>query len=526
MAAMSFPVHGDGPPARWPWILLGVATAAVWWLSIRMLWTDWEIDPQYSYGFLVPILCVALFLQRWNDRPPPGNVSSPTGCAVAGQGGVVFLALAQPFFEANPEWRIPGLIGAVAFTGWVLMILLSWGGVAWARHFAFPVCFYLISVPWPRNFEEALMGGLMESNAIAALEVLHWCGQEAVRRGHLIALPTGTIGVEEACSGVRSLQSGIMAALFFGEMYRFGAFSRFAMVGLAVLLALAGNFLRATGLSLIAAAEGIAAVDQWHDAAGYAVLAATLGGLWLAARAYQNRRPSAAGGFSSTESPAPLGRGTLFVAGTALALATASLGATEWWYASREGRRIAPEAGWTLVAGANRARQVDIPDRTRRMLFFPEGFSERFVGSEGNQWQMFYFRWPPGRSAVQAINIHDPRTCLASIGMTLERELPDECIRIGGHTFRFRVFVFRDGSRPVIVFHSVIAEGMETTEDSGALEKAGYTLTGRFAMVAEGLRNRGQRLIEAAVWNTTDVARAKDELRAQIEASLRKGAQP
>lgn len=522
MAATSFPASGDGPTARWTWIFLGCSTAAVWWLSIRMLWTDWEIDPQYSYGFLVPILCVALFLQRWNDRPPPGSVSSPTGFAVAGLGGVFFLALAQPFFEANPEWRIPGLIGAVAFTGWVLMILLSWGGVAWASHFAFPVCFYLISVPWPRNFEEALMGRLMESNAIAALEVLHWCGQEAVRRGHLIALPTGTIGVEEACSGVRSLQSGIMAALFFGEMYRFGIFSRLAMVGLAVLLALAGNFLRATGLSLIAASQGIAAVEKWHDAAGYAVLAATLGGLWLAACAYQKRRRALAGGLSSTESAPPVGKGTLFVAGTALVLTAASLGATEWWYASREGQRTAGTADWTLVAGANRARPVDIPDRTRRMLFFPEGFSERFAGSDGNQWQMFYFRWPPGRSAIQAINIHDPRTCLGSIGMTLERELPDESMRVGGHTFRFRVFLFRDGSRPVIVFHSVIAEGREINDGSGTLEMAGYTLSGRFAMVAEGLRNRGQRLIEAAVWNTTDVSRARNELRAHLEASLRK----
>jgi hypothetical protein len=139
---------------------------------------------------------------------------------------------------------------------------------------------------------------------------------------------------------------------------------------------------------------------------------------------------------------------------------------------------------------------------------------------------MFYFRWPPGRSAVQAINIHDPRTCLASIGMTLERQLPDETVRLGGQSLRFRVFLFRDSSRPVLVFHSVIAEGLKNSDDQTALDKTGYTLSGRFAMVAEGLRNRGQRLIEAAVWNTTDVARATEELSAQLQSSLRKEAQP
>jgi len=79
-----------------------MALVSVWWLSIRMLWTEWEIDPQYSYGFLVPILCVALFLQRWRDRPSSEESVNPLLLGIAALPTLGFLLLVQPFYEANP----------------------------------------------------------------------------------------------------------------------------------------------------------------------------------------------------------------------------------------------------------------------------------------------------------------------------------------------------------------------------------------------------------------------------------------
>ena len=264
------------------WVAL-IALASIWWLSIRMLWTEWEIDPQYSYGFLVPILCVALFMQRWRDRPPTGESGNPLLLGLAALPAIGFLLAVQPFYEANPEWRIPGILGALCAALLTLLLVYSLGGFSWVRHFLFPIAFFLIAIPWPRNAEEAIMGFFMEKNAMAALEVLHWCGYEAVRRGHLITLPTGTLGVEEACSGVRSLQSGIMASLFLGEIFRFGGFFRTILVSVSILVAVFGNFLRATILSIIASNQGVTAVEKWHDIAGYAILVSTLGTLWLMA---------------------------------------------------------------------------------------------------------------------------------------------------------------------------------------------------------------------------------------------------
>jgi exosortase len=498
-----------------------VSLVLLWWLEIRMLWSEWDVDPQYSYGFLVPFLCAALFFQRWAERPAPIEPRHPLMALVLVAPMVFFLVGIQPFYEANPEWRVPVVIGAFCMVGATLALFYVIGGGAWVRHFLFPTAFFLIAVPWPRNAEEAIMGALMEKNAIAALEVLHWCGYEAVRRGHLIALPTGMVGVEEACSGVRSLQSGIMAALFFGEVFRFTVFVRVALVASAVGLALIGNFLRATFLSIIASNEGVAAIQEWHDTAGYAILVLTLGGIWLVAYGYSKIRsrkmePPRPSGIAA---PVTVARNVRFACLAVVLLGAVSLAGTEAWYRLHE-TDGGNTSAWTITAGSPGTKPVNVPDRTMRMLFFPEGFSEKFRDGHGLRWQFFYFRWPPGRTAIQALNIHDPRTCLGSIGMEFERQLPGTVIEAGGVRFPFRVFVFRDQGRPLLVFHSVIADKRMDNHASNLQYDPiteDYTTQGRWNIVKKGIRNRGQRLLEAAVWDTDNVEQATDTLTRFLE---------
>ncbi len=502
-----------------PWLILGAVLLA-WWISIRMLWNDWEIDSQYSYGFLVPILCMALFQMRWRDRPAQIPEEGPASVAVLAGFGVP-LAFLPLIFEANPEWRVLGLLGAFFAIGFTLALLRWMGGLAWVRHFVFPVTFFLIAVPWPRNAENAIMGWLMQKNAIAVLEMLHWCGFEAMRQGNLIALPSGTVGIEEACSGVRSLQSGIMAAFFLGEVFRFGFFSRGVLVFAAFALALFGNFLRASGLSILASVKGVSAVEKWHDLAGYLILAFTMGGLWTLALAYQRKRSS-----RQREVSAPLDSvpdRVIFsplIQRAALAwiiLGVVSLGGTELWYRLHEVHQ-GSDAAWTIVSGTRGTKVQTISDRTRRMLFFPEGFSERFVDRNQHIWQFFYLRWPAGRSAIQAVSIHDPQTCLSSIGMVLVKQLDPRLIEVDGIPVYFRVFLFTDRGRHVLVYHAILADGEKAGE--GRSRAFAYTLAGRWRAVREGVRNRGQRLIEAAVWDITDVDQATESLRTFLQSTL------
>ena len=52
-------------------IWLALALIACWALVLRACWWEWNLNPQYSYGVLVPILSVLLLARRWPDRPEP-----------------------------------------------------------------------------------------------------------------------------------------------------------------------------------------------------------------------------------------------------------------------------------------------------------------------------------------------------------------------------------------------------------------------------------------------------------------------
>jgi exosortase/archaeosortase family protein len=97
---------------------------------------------------------------------------------------------------------------------------------------------------------------LTRGSAIIAVEALNIAGLVAVRRGNLIEVATGVVGIEEACSGVRGLQSSLMISLVLGELGRLSILRRVVLVLVGAVMALLLNLLRAIGLSVLASTRG------------------------------------------------------------------------------------------------------------------------------------------------------------------------------------------------------------------------------------------------------------------------------
>src|SRR5262249_29217423 len=91
--------------------------------------------------------------------------------------------------------------------------------------------------------------------------------------GNLIRVSNGLVGVNEACSGIRSFQTSLMIGLLFGELKRLSVLRRLALVVCAVAIALLANFVRAVFLVRVAATENLSEVNRWHDIAGYSIIA-------------------------------------------------------------------------------------------------------------------------------------------------------------------------------------------------------------------------------------------------------------
>src|SRR5205085_4202742 len=136
------------------------------------------------------------------------NIKHQTSVAIGL--AVVALLLLFPLrvFElANPDWRPLSWIHAFAVVGLTLIYIWYIGGVPWLRHFAFPIAFILVAVPWVTPIEAPIVQGLMRLVAAVAAEAVNLCGIPAQLEGNLIRVSNGLVGVSEACSGVRALQT-------------------------------------------------------------------------------------------------------------------------------------------------------------------------------------------------------------------------------------------------------------------------------------------------------------------------------
>ena len=228
-------------------------------------------------------------LRRGRQRSEIRNSSAALIVAVF---ALVLLLPLRVFEIGNPDWRPLRWIHAVVVVTITLLAVWAIGGVPWLRHFAFPIAFILVAVPWVSPIEAPIVQGLMRLVAAVAAEAVNLCGIPAQLEGNLIRVSRGRVGVSEACSGVRALQTALMIGLLFGELKRFTVARRAALVAVAIALSVVANFFRTFFLVLLAARHGVSAVDRWHDFAGYSIVALVFVGTMTTAALLSGRQKS------------------------------------------------------------------------------------------------------------------------------------------------------------------------------------------------------------------------------------------
>jgi disulfide bond formation protein DsbB len=167
VAPAQIPAETDSKTSALALLAGGLFLGLVWALVIKHLQVEWSQNPQYRYAWSVPFLALYLIWKRWMERPNPEPGS--TAGAIVLVAGVILLLPLRFVAEANPDWRLlswamTGVAIAVSFA-----FVYQLGGRAWLRHFAFPICFFLVAVPWPVQFEQTIIQDLMR--AVTAINV-------------------------------------------------------------------------------------------------------------------------------------------------------------------------------------------------------------------------------------------------------------------------------------------------------------------------------------------------------------------
>lgn len=270
----------------------------------------WRLKADYSFGWLVPAFVGFVIYDRW-----PRIVAAATECAAEGSPraagwqkwvlrlvaglslllGTAFFLLGA-FYRAGAGSSQPGTLAiTLGMIGLLFPLLLlnapesaspAAGGiltdariklVAW---FIFPVMVWLVSAPMVSVIESQLNLFLLRKVVTVVAFVFDTLGLPIEQQGNVLALPKGNVGVEDACSGIRSLTACLFAGSFLSAVFLESWWKKIMLVGAAMGLAFLTNLARSLFLTAWAYRNGPGAIEGTvHDIAGYAVLGLTVTGL-------------------------------------------------------------------------------------------------------------------------------------------------------------------------------------------------------------------------------------------------------
>jgi exosortase len=514
--SIAAPAERDARP-HIDWFALGVF-ALLWLEVISRLRLEWSINPQYGYGWTVPLLAAYIFWRRCETAPAPWLPASAWLPAIVMVLAVTALIPVRLVQEANPDWRLLSWAMALAAAATTAGAMYLSGGTRWLRYFAFPILFFLVSVPWPTHLEQFVIQGLMRADAAINVEVLNAIGIPAVQLGNVIEVGSGFVGIDEACTGIRSLQATFMVSLFLGEFYSFNVQRRIILVIAGAILAFVCNLARTFLLVWVGAERGSGAIKSWHDPAGMTILVACMFGLWIVSILLSRKRDAANPPAEHASEGLRLPRALLVAV---LALTASAEGATQIWYGMHEAEseRLQPwRIDWPTSAQA--WASVPVAESAQELLRYNEGGGGTWTSGDGHVWTMYFFRWLPGRTAGLFVKNHRPDICLPASGMSQRGGARSRSITVNGVTLPMRSYVFDNNGQSLHVFYCYW-DGTPPQPDTSDAEN--WTAAGRLDAVKRGKRDVGTQMLEIVGAGYEDDNAAERAVREQLSRIVKPG---
>jgi exosortase len=247
------------------WVL---SAATLYAAVLVKLVQQWGADPTYSHGFLVPP--IALFLvyrERDRLRDTPFRPSS-VGLAV-----VAFSLILYGLGSLGAELFVTriSLIGVIAGT---VLYVCGWNHL---RLVAFPLAFLIFMIPLPAIvFDRATVSLQLVASRMGE-DLLRAADVPVLRDGNILTLPTITLEVNDACSGIRSLMALLSVCALVGYFSDAPPWQRALLVFAALPVAIGLNGVRIAATGLAASRFGpAAATGAIHETSGWLVFVLAL----------------------------------------------------------------------------------------------------------------------------------------------------------------------------------------------------------------------------------------------------------
>jgi exosortase len=242
-----------GSPSPWAAATTLIAAAGLLGIlygrSFAELVASWNRDPNYSHGFLVPLLSLGFAAMAWSriGAPLRRSVSAKsTGLGLA----EIVLGLACHAAAQFLGHLFLDVVGLICVLRGTLLVL---GGNDVNKAYGFAALFLVFMAPLPMAWYQPiaiLMQGWVSGISAQVLDV---CGAAVYREGYLIHLPDYTMEVGQACSGLRQLTAVLALSVALGHLSGRSAAYKWTLALLALPIALAANCFRVvlTGVILM-----------------------------------------------------------------------------------------------------------------------------------------------------------------------------------------------------------------------------------------------------------------------------------
>lgn len=204
---------------------------------------QWYRDPNYSHGFLVPVIAGYFFYKRLNDLKKAHVVPANIGLFII-LSGILMLTV--------------GYVGTEYFSMRSSLIVILAGIVLYFfgkevfKIVLLPLGYLIFAVPLPYIIYDTVTFSLnlfVTKYSVLFLKVI---GVPVWREGNIIMLPNVVLEVVDACSGIRSLVSLLALSVAFAYITQNSIIKKIILISSAIPVAIFANGIRVVVTGLIA----------------------------------------------------------------------------------------------------------------------------------------------------------------------------------------------------------------------------------------------------------------------------------
>lgn len=196
----------------------------------------WSTDPNYSHGFLVPL--ISLYFANMAAKGGPTRQASGVGL------GVTLLVVALLGRLATIVVPV-GFASDLAFLTGLAGILALFAGRAALYRYGFALTFLVFMVPLPIHLYTTIATPLQLLVSKVAATILNGTGLPVLCEGNHLTLPGGVrMFVAEACSGMRQLTGFLALTTAVAFLTPRPRWYRAVLIGSAIPVALTANVAR------------------------------------------------------------------------------------------------------------------------------------------------------------------------------------------------------------------------------------------------------------------------------------------